>query len=79
MRATLSTAPPRPSGPSAGKPPRRDRFAREIAAVLVVKAIAIIAIWLAFFSAPPVPSGSLDAQRMAEHIAPSTGIAHGRP
>jgi hypothetical protein len=80
MRATLSTAPPRPSGPPAGKPPRRDRFAREIAAVLVIKAIAIVVIWLAFFSAPPDGAGGIDPDRVASHIvAPAPPSPHGQP
>ncbi len=80
MRATLSTAPSsRASGPAAGNPPRRDRFAREIAAVLVIKAIAIGVIWLAFFSAPPYGAGGIDPERVAVHfVAPASPSPHER-
>jgi hypothetical protein len=80
-RATFSTAPSvGASGSAAGTPPRRDRFAREIAAVLVVKAIAILAIWLAFFSSPPEGAGGIDPDRVAAHIVAATPQSpHGRP
>ena len=79
MRAPDPTAISSPAAAAAPGERKRNRFGREIAAVLVVKAAAIAILWLAFFSSPPDPPGGMDPQRVAEHIAaPSPPSAQGR-
>jgi hypothetical protein len=61
----------------------RSRYGREIAIVLVVKMLALIAIWQLWFAAPT--RTSIDPQRIAERIYSSDGSAapdndrHARP
>jgi hypothetical protein len=65
--------------------PRRglSRFGREIAVILVVKTIALFAIWQLWFAAPSRPE--VDPQRIAERIYSSGSAAtpaearHARP
>ena len=67
-----------------GRRPRRglSRFGREIAVILVVKTLALVAIWQLWFAAPSRPS--VDPQRVAERIYSSDSAAapqvrHARP
>jgi hypothetical protein len=70
--------PPSQAGSAMRPRERRRSFAREITAILVVKAIVIGALWYVFFSAPAAPDGNMDPQRVTEHlVAPST--SHVRP
>jgi len=64
-------------------PPVRSRYAREIVIVLVVKAIALAAIWHIWFSGPsrPAVDGSGVAARLGTpvHVAPVKGTTDARP
>ena len=59
------------------------RLGREIAIILVVKTLALVAIWHLWFAAPSRPE--VDPQRVAERIYSSDGAAapgkdrHARP
>jgi len=59
------------------------RYAREIAIILVVKTLALVAIWQLWFAAPSRPG--VDPQQIAERIYSSGGAAapvkdrHARP
>ncbi|MEP6678212.1 MAG: cytochrome oxidase putative small subunit CydP [Betaproteobacteria bacterium] len=68
MRSARSCVAPRPRG-------RRPRYAREIAIVLVVKALALTAIWQLWFAPPARPH--VDAAAVASRIY-SVDAAPGR-
>ena len=81
---SMTTARTEPS--RSDRRPRRgpSRFGREIAIILVVKTIALIAIWQLWFAAPSRPD--VDPERIAERIYSSEGAAatraedrHARP
>jgi hypothetical protein len=65
------------------RPRGRSRYGREIAIVLVVKTLALVAIWQLWFAAPSQPG--VDPQRIAEHVYSSEGSSdpardpHARP
>jgi len=52
-------------------------LARDIAIVLVVKALALGALWLAFFRMPDADPATPGAKRVEQHVvAPQTPPAH---
>jgi hypothetical protein len=79
----MTTLRKRPYRSQSPPPEGLARFAREIVIVLVVKAIALIAIWHVWFSAPA--RNDIDAARVSERIyssdaaAPREGQSHARP
>jgi hypothetical protein len=75
MDVSRQDSPSRPAGPHrsifSGQAPWRSMspLAREIVAVLVVKAIVLTLLWFAFFRAPVAPHMTMDPERVAERIA----------
>jgi hypothetical protein len=74
---------PSPAYPAAASPgkngerrvqfPRPSPLARDIGVILVVKAVALCVIWLAFFRDPAAPDMTMDPQRVEQKLlAPST-------
>lgn len=55
--------------PSRARAPRPDPLVREVTAVLLIKLIAILVLWLAFFRHGDVPRPASTAQAVAQHIA----------
>ena len=55
--------------PSRAPAPRADPLVREVTAVLAIKLIAILVLWLAFFRHGDAPRPASTAQAVAQHIA----------
>lgn len=57
--------------PTAGGRPQRRPFsplARDLALILIVKAIVLGILWLAFFRSPAAPHMTMDPQRVEQNI-----------
>ena len=57
--------------PTAGPPSRQRRFsplARDIALILMVKAIVLAFLWFAFFRSPAAPHMAMEPQRVERNI-----------
>ena len=71
--ANPAPASPRRNGAWRARFARGSPLARDIGVILVVKAVALCVIWLAFFRDPVAPEMTMDPQRVEQKLlAPSS-------